>query len=110
VKDEGLFTCAHDGDYLMTYFQCGKCHFRNVQGQDPEFGKRRDALFERCIRRGTIDAFWSKEESTMRGARGGIRVAIQKAGMINGINESLVQYSTAKNVTTALGALWEKCR
>jgi hypothetical protein len=68
----------------MTRFQCGKCHFRNVQGQDPEFRERRDALFERCIRRATIDAFWSKEESTMRGARGGIWAAIQKVDMING--------------------------
>jgi hypothetical protein len=33
--DEGRFTCARNGDHLMTCFQCEKCHFWNVQGRDP---------------------------------------------------------------------------
>jgi hypothetical protein len=41
VKDEGRFTCARNGDYLMTRFQCGLCNFRNIQGRDPQFGDRR---------------------------------------------------------------------
>lgn len=131
---------ARNGDYLTTRFQCGACHFRNIQGRDPEFGNRSDALLERCIRRATIDAFWSKEENMVKGTRGGIRAAMLKADMIKGANifpalgplplkdvdgmraaasqllktldpagltEPLVQYSTAKAVTTALGAMWE---
>jgi hypothetical protein len=140
VKDEGRFTSARDGDYLATRFQCGKCHFRNIQGRDPRQEDRRDVLFEKCIRRATVDAFWSREDTTVSGLRGGIKAAIQKADMINGgekifpalgplplrdvdgmgaaalqllktldpgITESTVQYSTAKGLTTALGALWE---
>jgi hypothetical protein len=84
VKDEGRFTCARNGDYLMTRFQCGKCHFRNVQGRNPEFGNRKDALFERCIRRATLDAFWSKEETTVKGRCSCIKAAILKAQMIDG--------------------------
>ena len=84
VKDEGRFTCARNGDYLVTRFQCGRCHFRNIQGRDPEFGNRRDALFERCIRRATLDAFWSKEDATVRGTRTSIKAAIQKAQLIDG--------------------------
>jgi hypothetical protein len=62
VLDDGRFTCARAGDYLMTRFQCGKCHFWNIQGRDPRFGNRCDALFERCIRRASLDAFgpWRK--------------------------------------------------
>jgi hypothetical protein len=139
VKDEGRFTCARDGDYLMTRFQCGKCHFRNIQGRDPKFGNRMDALFERCIRRATLDAFWSKEDATVKGTRSSLKAAMLKAQMIDGndifpalgplplndvdgmgpaalqllktldpgINEALVQYGTAKVVTTGLAALWE---
>jgi hypothetical protein len=84
VQDEGRFTCARNGDYLMTRFQCGTCHFRNIQGRDPQHGDRRDALFLRCIRRATLDAFWSREESTVKGTRGSIRSAMRKAEMING--------------------------
>jgi hypothetical protein len=84
VKDEGRFTRARDGDYLMTRFQCGKCHFRNIQGRDPQRYNRGDDLLEKCIRRASLDAFWSREDTTVRGARGSIRSAIQKADMING--------------------------
>jgi hypothetical protein len=70
----------------MTWFQCGKCHFRNIQGRDPKYGDRSNALFERCIRRATLDALWSKEDSMVKGTQGSIRSAIQKADMINGSN------------------------
>jgi hypothetical protein len=69
VKDEGRFTHARNGDYLVTRFQCGKCHFRNIQGRDPAIGDRSDELFEKCIRRASLDAFWSREESTVKGLR-----------------------------------------
>ncbi len=75
-----VVACARDGDYLMTRFQCGKCHFRYVQGRNPEFGNRRDALFERCIRRATLDAFWSKEDTTAKGTRTSIRAAMNESG------------------------------
>jgi hypothetical protein len=39
AKDEGRFVTARDGDHLFTRFQCGKCHFWNVQGRDPIPGK-----------------------------------------------------------------------
>lgn len=34
VKDEGMFLMARNGEYHNTWFQCGKCHFRNIQGRD----------------------------------------------------------------------------
>jgi hypothetical protein len=123
----------------MTGFQCRRCHFRNINGRDPVHGDRRDALFEKCIRRASLDAFWSKEDLTVQGTRSSIKAAILKADMIGGdkifpalgplplkdvdglgaaalqllktldpgINEPLVQHSTATKMTAALGALWE---
>jgi hypothetical protein len=82
VQDEGIFTHAQDSDDLMTSFQCGKCHFRNIQGQDVQHGDRRDAMFERCIRRATVDEFWSKEETTVKGTRGSIKAAMLKADIL----------------------------
>jgi hypothetical protein len=38
MSDEGRFTCARNGDYLMTRFQCEKCHFWNIQRRDPKQG------------------------------------------------------------------------
>jgi hypothetical protein len=63
-----VYKCPRDGDYLMTRFQCGKCHFRNTKGRDPEHGNRSDGLFERCIRRATVDSFWLKEDATVGGS------------------------------------------
>lgn len=50
---------------LFTPFQCDLCHFRNVQGRDPILTNERDKLFLTCIRRALLDAFWSREPSTV---------------------------------------------
>jgi hypothetical protein len=84
VKDEGRFTHARNGDYLVTRFQCGKCHFRNIQGRDPTVGDRSDELFEKCIRRASLDAFWSREESTVKGLRSSLQASLNIADMIRG--------------------------
>jgi hypothetical protein len=84
VKDEGRFTHARNADNLVTRFQCGKCHFRNIQGRDPVMGDRSDELFERCIRRASLDAFWSREDSTVKGLRSNLLSAMQKTEMIRG--------------------------
>jgi hypothetical protein len=77
VKDGGRFTAARYGDYLLTHFQCEKCHFRNIQGRDPIRQDRGDELLMKCIRRASLDAFWSREDSTVRGSRGSIPSAIK---------------------------------
>jgi hypothetical protein len=49
----------------MCPFQCDLCHFRNIQGRDPAPGLTKDKLLLQCIRRATLDAFWSRESSTV---------------------------------------------
>ena len=71
--DEERFKSGRNGDSLMCPFQCDLCHYRNIQGQDPIPGLGKDKLLLQCIRRASIDAFWSQESSTVaanaRGAR-----------------------------------------
>jgi hypothetical protein len=139
AKDEGRFVVARGGDHLFTRFQCGPCHFRNIQGRDPIPGDGADALMVKCIRRATLDAFWSREAGTIRGSRSSMKATFRCANMVRGLgifprlgpfplrdvdgmgsavvqllktldpgkNEKYVQYETAKNVRTVLGAIWE---
>jgi hypothetical protein len=93
----------------------------------------------RCIRRATVDAFWSRESATIKGLRLVMKTTFKKAGLVEGLGlfpclgpfsahdgdgmgsaflqllktldpgkcEKHVQHETAKNVRTALGAVWE---
>lgn len=60
------YMCARDGDHLMLSFQCDLCHFRNILGRDPGDSSQ-DVLLLAYIRRANLDAFWSREPSTVRG-------------------------------------------
>jgi hypothetical protein len=64
--EEKRFKVERNGDHLMCLFQCDLCHFRNIQERDPGFGNRIDILLLQCIRRASLDAFWSREPSTAR--------------------------------------------
>jgi hypothetical protein len=84
AKDEGRFVVARAGDHLFTRFQCDKCHFRNVQGRDPIPGDRSDTLMTTCIRRATLDAFWSREAGTVRGSRSSMKAAFRCSRLVKG--------------------------
>ena len=96
-------------------------------------------MMVRCIRRATVDAFWSREMVTVCGLRSVGKASFQKAALVDGIgrfpdlgpfpvhdgdgmgsaviqllktldpgrHEKNVQCETAKNLCTALGAIWE---
>ena len=61
-----MYTCARPGDHLILPFQCELCHFRNIQHRDPDelFGP--DKRFGAFIIQANIDAFWSRQPSTVR--------------------------------------------
>ena len=70
TQDAGRFLTARNGDYLMTEFQCPLCHFRNVNERDPNPDSATDMLaYEVFIPRAILDAFWSRESSTVNGNR-----------------------------------------
>ena len=52
----------------MIPFQCDLCHFRNLKGSNPR-ANAEDFLLLRTIRRASLDAFWSREPSTVESNR-----------------------------------------
>ena len=64
--DDTRFKSARDGDHYLVPFQCDLCHFRNMQGRDPLPTSRVDAMVMDFIRRGNLDAFWSRETKTVK--------------------------------------------
>ena len=78
VEDEDPFRFkeGREGDYLLCMFQCDVCHFLNMQHRLPDRERTTDALLLMCIRRASLDAFWSRERSTVgQNRREGIRYA-----------------------------------
>jgi hypothetical protein len=65
--DEDRFQYGRDGDHLLVSFQCGLCHFRNMEGRNPVPGNSLDNRVLMLIRRATLDSFWSREPATVRG-------------------------------------------
>jgi hypothetical protein len=63
----------------MTPFQCDQCHFRNIYKRYPVPRDLQDEEVMEFIRRAVIDAFWSREPSTVKSnlyeARRGARSA-----------------------------------
>jgi hypothetical protein len=64
--DTNRFLMARDGDHLVTSFQCDQCHFVNLFGRLPISGLGSDIRVLKCIRRANLDAFWSREPSTVK--------------------------------------------
>ena len=65
-KEEGDddYLVARKGDDLMCMFQCEVCHFRNMEGRDPE-DVGSDEKILRYIRRANLDAFWARRPATV---------------------------------------------
>jgi hypothetical protein len=64
-SEKNRFKLARIGDHLMTHFQCDLCHFRNVQGWDPDPNCMNDDMILMCIRRANLDTLWSRESKTV---------------------------------------------
>jgi hypothetical protein len=65
-KDVGRFVAARNGDHLMSEFQCPLCHFRNIYKRSPREESATDCLvMNSYIPRVILDAFWSRESSTV---------------------------------------------
>jgi hypothetical protein len=75
--DERRFEVARNGDNLITHFQCELCIFRNLHQRDPATSSRNDSLALCVYRRANIDAFWSRESSTVSSNRHWLRIGIE---------------------------------
>jgi hypothetical protein len=64
------FTVARDGDDLLVSFECDVCIFSKLYRRLPmssALHKESDEFAMACIRRITLDAFWSRAPSTVQG-------------------------------------------
>jgi hypothetical protein len=85
-EDKDRFKYGRAGDGFMTTFQCDVCHFRNLQGRDPDAGGGKDRLLLRFIRRASLDSLWSRSANTVDGNLAELRKLFGKANLL-GIND-----------------------
>ena len=82
----GEYNTARDGDSLMTPFQCVNCHFMNLKKRLPIEGHSGDRLLEICIRRATLDSFWSRAKGTVKNNQRELRKFMENMELL-GIDE-----------------------
>jgi hypothetical protein len=70
------FLRGRDGDHAMVPFECDLCIFRKLRDRSPDPSSPPDKLLQACIRRVSLDAFWSWATATVRGNRDKIAQAI----------------------------------
>ena len=58
---------GHDGDNLVTVFQCNLCHFRNLLKQDPIETLAQDIQVLKLIRQANLDAFGLESQAPLKG-------------------------------------------
>ncbi len=66
TEEHDRYRSARDGDQFLTSFECDLCHFRNCCQRNPREGDSKDQWTLLCIRRANLDAFWSREISTVK--------------------------------------------
>jgi hypothetical protein len=66
-EDNTRFLRERVGDHVLCPFQCELCHVGNMQGRSPikGTGVLNDAETIYLIRRANLDAFWSREPTTI---------------------------------------------
>jgi hypothetical protein len=63
---ETRFNSARPGDHLITPFQCKLCHFRNIQGHEPDPICCINRELLEYIHRALLDSFWARETKTIQ--------------------------------------------
>jgi len=58
---------GRDGDHLLIPFECDRCIFIKLRNTLPNPSNPSDQLLLASIRRMNLDAFWSRESSTVKG-------------------------------------------
>ena len=63
--DAGRFRTARNGDDLLVPFECDFCIFGKLYHYKPDVRNPEDVYSMACIRRISLDAFWSRSTSTV---------------------------------------------
>lgn len=73
---------GRNGDHFIAPFQCETCHFRNLVGRDIVLSRMEDRLLAITMRRASLDVFWAREPSTVRGTSSGLNIISNKLGLV----------------------------
>ena len=82
AKDVNRFLEARNGDHLVCSFQCDSCLFLMLKGRTPITDNTKDEFLLRCLRRANLDAFWTREPSTISANRRDVDRLVELAGEV----------------------------
>ena len=68
-KGKTDFLVARAGDHLITPFECDRCVFWKLKNRHSNANNAQDNLLLACIRRSSLDAFWSRATTTVNANR-----------------------------------------
>jgi hypothetical protein len=91
--DQFRFRCARAGDDLMVQFECDVCVFSKLFKRLPGTGEdiSKDGFALACIRRVTLDAFWSRASTTVKSNTYLMRTMIKSAEENFGLSDGAVE-------------------
>jgi hypothetical protein len=81
-RSENDFHQARDGDHTLVPFECDLCIFRKLKGRSPVLPDPIDELLLGCIRRMTLDVFWSSATPTVQGNRDKLAMGIKLSELV----------------------------
>jgi hypothetical protein len=87
------YLVGRNGDHLLVPFECDLCIFRKLRGYEPSLELEEDKLLLACIRRISLDAFWSRASSTVLAHRDKIRQGLTLSKLV-GLEGPYVHYGT----------------
>ena len=82
VRSKNDFHMARPGDHLLIPFKCDRCIFVKLQKHLPDKTATKDQLLLACIRRMNLDAFWSRESSTVKSNARRVRKMIELSNLV----------------------------
>jgi hypothetical protein len=74
---------ARPGDCMICPFECDRCVFHKLRGTPPNVRNKKYKLLLACIRRATLDSFWSRSTNTVIKHRGQVKIGIALSRLVN---------------------------
>ena len=81
-SDQGRYRHARNGDDLMVAFEYDFCVFSKVYERPPDLTSPTDKFGMACIRRVTLDAFWSRSRATVASSASRFREIIRNSALL----------------------------
>jgi hypothetical protein len=82
TKTPNEYPVGRDGDHLLVPFECDLCIFRKLKHQETWANSNQDNLLMACIRRISLDAFWSRATSTVLANRDKMKQALALSKLV----------------------------